>query len=209
MFGINLPARRESGLDLLRTFGANRSRSLKCPRSARPAVEPLEGRARLSPGALDTNFGGTGMVTTAIQQDSGSRAVAVQSDSKVVVMGESNDRSLPDHFTIARYNANGSLDSRFGNGGIVIIHLSNTASSDGATAVAIQPADGKSVVAGGFDIPSILAGKGKRSTSPLDARLQQVTTAGSGDRPARDRCGVRQASSKRSRLAVLPALPGA
>ena len=64
------------------------------------------------------------------------------------MVGESNDGSLPDHFTIARYNANGSLDSTFGNGGIVIIPLSNVSSGDGATAVAIQPADGKIVVAG-------------------------------------------------------------
>jgi uncharacterized delta-60 repeat protein len=117
-------------------------------------VEPLEGRALLSAGALDTSFGGTGMVTTAIQDHANSQAVAVQSDLKVVVVGDSG-KTGSTHTTIARYNGDGSLDSSFGTGGIVTNPLSNTSTlSDGAYAVAIQPADGKIVVASWDQVPA-------------------------------------------------------
>jgi len=126
-------------------------------RSFRPRIDALEDRKLLNAGALDTAFGGTGMVTTAIQQDSGSQAVAVQSDSKVVPVGSTNKGASPDHFAIARYNADGSLDSTFGSGGIVIVPLSTI--NDLAYAVAIQPADGKIVGAGEAVVPGTKKGQ--------------------------------------------------
>jgi uncharacterized delta-60 repeat protein len=113
----------------------------------RPQAETLEGRALLSTGALDTSFGGTGMVTSTIGTRSQSNAVAVQADSKVVVVGFSSGKSAGP-FTVARYNTNGSLDSTFGSGGIAVVPISNLGSPSQATAVTIQPSDGKILVAG-------------------------------------------------------------
>jgi len=114
----------------------------------RPCVEILEGRTLLNAGALDTTFGGTGMVTTLIQNGGASVATAVQSDLKVVVAGESHSTDNVNHFTIARYNTDGSLDSTFGEGGTVVVPLGTSPEGDAAQALAIQPTDGKIVVAG-------------------------------------------------------------
>ncbi len=123
----------------------------------RPQVELLEGRTLLNAGALDTSFGGTGMVATQIQLVSKSFAVAVQPDLKVVVAGFSASASTPTHFTIVRYNPNGTLDTSFGSGGVAVIPLSTT-EDDGADAVAIQP-NGQIVVAGWADVDGQKSGE--------------------------------------------------
>ncbi len=69
-----------------------------------------------------------------------------------------------DHFTIARYNTNGSLDSTFGSGGVAVIPLSTNPvqnAGDGAFAVAIQP-DGK-ILAAGYDDGAAVKIKGSSS----------------------------------------------
>lgn len=91
-------------------------------------------------GSLDTSFNGTGKVITPIDSASTARSVAVQTDGKIVVAGESSGSS-GSRFTVVRYNTNGSLDTSFDNDGIV------TTGVGGAFAVAIQ-ADGKIVAAG-------------------------------------------------------------
>ncbi len=69
-------------------------------------------------GSLDTTFGG-GVVTTDLSQGVDEAFdVAVGSDHKVVAVGVANERS-GDDFGIVRYNEDGSLDTTFGNGGIV------------------------------------------------------------------------------------------
>jgi uncharacterized delta-60 repeat protein len=101
--------------------------------------------ARYNPnGSLDTAFSGDGKVTTdfAGAQDE-AFAVAVQTDGKVVAAGPANTGSTFD-FGIARYNANGSLDSGFSGDGKV---ATDFAGDDEAAGVAIQ-ADGKIVAAG-------------------------------------------------------------
>jgi uncharacterized delta-60 repeat protein len=91
-------------------------------------------------GDLDATFGTNGQVITAFSGFAAGNAVAVQSDGKVVVVGEeSND------FTVARYSSGGILDSSFGDGGKVTTDFSDN--SDRAYAVAIQT-DGKIIVAG-------------------------------------------------------------
>ncbi|MGB8367536.1 MAG: delta-60 repeat domain-containing protein, partial [Candidatus Babeliales bacterium] len=86
------------------------------------------------PGTVVTNFGGT----------SGSaRAVAIQKDGKIVAAGQSNVSGTFD-FALARYNTDGSLDSTFGFGGLVITDLGDF---DEINAVVIQK-DGKIITAG-------------------------------------------------------------
>jgi uncharacterized delta-60 repeat protein len=81
-------------------------------------------------------------------------AVAIQADGKLVVAGESGGARVvccpgfvhSDHFALARYNADGRLDPRFGRGGKVVTAFGSR-SREAARAVAIQ-ADGKIVAAG-------------------------------------------------------------
>lgn len=97
-------------------------------------------------GSLDTTFGVGGIVTTnfPIGMSSGvewANDVIIQSDGKIVAAGRSSGV-----FGVARYETNGSLDSSFGNNGIVttVVGLDPFLS---AYAVVQQP-DGKLLVSG-------------------------------------------------------------
>lgn len=100
-------------------------------------------------GDLDATFGNGGKVLTDFNQSTDiADAVAVQADGKYVVVGTTyinNDYSNED-FAVARYNANGTLDSTFGVNGKVKTDFPGLAAV--ASSVVIQP-DGKIVVAGG------------------------------------------------------------
>jgi uncharacterized delta-60 repeat protein len=89
-------------------------------------------------GSLDTTFGTSGVV--AITTGSYYTAAVQPSDSKIVVAGVTPGLD----FVLARYNTDGSIDTSFGSGGVV---LTNVGATDFATSLAIQP-DGKIVAAG-------------------------------------------------------------
>jgi uncharacterized delta-60 repeat protein/uncharacterized repeat protein (TIGR01451 family) len=98
-------------------------------------------------GSLDTSFGSGGEVVTDYAGGSDvAGGVALQSDGKIVVVGTSE---VPDEgccwFTLARYNANGTLDTAFGDNGWIRVQEFGGA-SDGAS-IAVQP-DGRIVAAG-------------------------------------------------------------
>ena len=99
-----------------------------------------------SSGAADGSFGNHGVAegpnTGAPFPGSVGRAVAVQTDGKIVVVGSSGSVG-GGGLLVERFNANGSADGSFGHGGAVNLILG---SADGY-AVAIQP-DGK-ILAGG------------------------------------------------------------
>jgi uncharacterized delta-60 repeat protein len=92
-------------------------------------------------GSLDTSFSCDGKLTTAFGagDDSGS-SVAIQADGKILVAGYSYNGSTSD-FALARYNADGSLDTTFSGDGKLTTALGSGSS------VAIQ-ADGKILVSG-------------------------------------------------------------
>jgi uncharacterized delta-60 repeat protein len=94
-------------------------------------------------GSLDTSFGGQGFVLTDAYAAVG---VAVQSDGKIVVVGFVVFSFFSESIVIARYNADGTLDSSFGAGGTVIANLGLYTLNRGKD-VAIQP-DGKIVIVG-------------------------------------------------------------
>lgn len=111
---------------------------------------PQGGSAPCGPaGTLDPAFGSGGKVSTDFNQtpDQG-YSMAIQSDGKIVVAGQHNTQTIGGevHFALARYNANGTLDTSFGTGGKVTTHLGGI-SQGTAFAVAIQ-SDGKIVAAG-------------------------------------------------------------
>ena len=100
-------------------------------------------------GSLDPGFGSGGKVTTDFFGNTDvALAVALQPDGKIIAAGRTRvagtNFELFD-FAVARYNADGSLDSTFGSGGKVTTDF--TGGFDIAHAIAIQP-NGKIVVAG-------------------------------------------------------------
>jgi len=102
-------------------------------------------------GTLDTSFGTGGLVTTDFGGDTDfAQAVAIQSDGKIVVAGSSNASDpMKRDFAIARYNKNGTLDMKFGNGGKVLTDF-GTDSYDVGGAMVLAP-NGKIVVGGSSD----------------------------------------------------------
>lgn len=71
-------------------------------------------------GSLDTSFNGTGKVTTPVGPlADAANALAIQSDGKIVAVGQSDNGSNFD-FGLVRYNADGTLDTGFNGTGIVI-----------------------------------------------------------------------------------------
>lgn len=99
-------------------------------------------------GVLDQSFGSGGKVITPISPgyESG-YGVAIQTDGKIVVAGESQNGTTGADYdvTLVRYNPNGSLDNSFGAGGIVITSVGSGWDLSGS--IVLQP-DGKIVVAG-------------------------------------------------------------
>ncbi|MCH8010394.1 MAG: VCBS repeat-containing protein [Candidatus Marinimicrobia bacterium] len=97
-----------------------------------------------SDGSLDTGFGTNGIVTTNLYGNNDiANSVALQSDGKIVAAGDGGD--VYSVFMVVRYNSDGSLDTGFGNNGIVTTDIST--GGDFANSIALQ-SDGKIVVAG-------------------------------------------------------------
>src|SRR5437667_165856 len=89
-------------------------------------------------------FGAEGKVTTACEDLAQARAVAIQTDGKIVAAGYAV-LSGNQHFALVRYNTDGTLDSSFGTGGKVTTDFFGFGR---VNALAIQ-VDGKIVAAGG------------------------------------------------------------
>jgi uncharacterized delta-60 repeat protein len=96
-------------------------------------------------GTPDASFGAGGQVTTDITVTDSLTDVTLQADGRILVTGRTFDQVSDDNFTVARYDADGTLDATFGNAGIVQTDIAT--SSDAARGIALQ-ADGKIVVAG-------------------------------------------------------------
>src|SRR3984893_1656601 len=115
---------------------------------------PGAGLVRYLPnGARDTSFGEGGF---AALPDTGipsfAPRLAVQSDEKIVLAGEATAANgTGSSFDVIRLNANGTVDTGFGSGGVATPPFPGfNASVQGAQAVMIQP-DGK-ILAGGENI---------------------------------------------------------
>jgi uncharacterized delta-60 repeat protein len=95
---------------------------------------------------LDLSFGTGGKVTVdfAGLQDQ-AKAMVLQPDGKILVAGNTYTSLNKNDFAVARFNANGTLDSSFGTGGKVKVDFGGR--YDFAKAMALQP-DGKIVLAG-------------------------------------------------------------
>ena len=100
-------------------------------------------------GTRDMTFGDNGLVMTDVFGDSEySRAVAIQVDGKILAAGGAGTIANTNgyqRFTVVRYNADGSLDATFGDGGIVAAPMQSNV--DFVADMAALP-DGKVLVLG-------------------------------------------------------------
>jgi len=143
-------------------------------------------------GSLDQTFGSNGSVETTFgDPTAAAKAVVLQADGKIIVVGVSGagPYSELNDFALARYNSDGSLDQIFGGTGKFKTHfpgVDNTGSS--ATSVALQP-DGKLVVGGYYKkndrTPHEFAVARYNSNGTLDSTFGQagkvMTRIGLGD----------------------------
>lgn len=97
-------------------------------------------------GSLDTTFGTGGKVTTTFTGATNAQGltVALQSDGKIIVVGAANATAATWDFALARYNADGSLDTTFGTGGKVTTEVNDV---DQASVVVVL-SSGKILAAG-------------------------------------------------------------
>jgi uncharacterized delta-60 repeat protein len=94
----------------------------------------------LTDGSLDAGFGTGGLVTTAFPAASAeAHAVVVQPDGTIVAAGFASGQ-----LALARYLANGTLDTTFGTGG----RVTTTVGTSAEARALVRQADGKLVVAG-------------------------------------------------------------
>jgi uncharacterized delta-60 repeat protein len=99
-----------------------------------------------SDGSLDTSFGSTGKVLTAIGSDCHATAVAILPDHKILVAGTTNLGGI----ALVRYNLDGSLDQSFGSGGEVVTPLV----SGGSILSITSQQGGKIILVGSFSFES-------------------------------------------------------
>jgi uncharacterized delta-60 repeat protein len=150
-------------------------------RQSRPGLEGLEGRLLLTTaGSIDQAFAaGQGYSLLPPSSLSGAStsgaAEAVQADGKVVVAGLAMGIS---ELLVARFDADGTLDSSFGTSGRALVAMSGQVTT--VQAIAIQP-DGKIVVGGTLTKPnpdSIL--QAEFAATRLDADGTLDTSFGTG-----------------------------
>ena len=106
-------------------------------------------------GNLDTTFGTNGFVISSLNNDTNRlTSMEILPDGKVILAGYTSGPSTNEYpnFIIAKYNADGSLDTTFGNNGYTVQNfgtvsniLANT--EDSLSSIKIQP-DGKILAAG-------------------------------------------------------------
>lgn len=138
----------------------------------------------MSNGDLDPTFGNGGLVTTLLGAfHSFGMTAVLQPDGKLVIGGFKDARRNND-FALARYNTNGSLDTTFGNGGIIINDLFGS-SDDIVYSLLLMP-DGKLIATGMTgDYPNFRFGLARyQSNGTFDASF------GSGGKVITDFGGV-------------------
>ncbi len=126
-------------------------------------------------GTPDVTFGTDGIAgADFVGLDDFASAVIQQPDGKLVLAGEASDTDGSIDIALARFNADGTLDSTFGNGGRtrLEIHISNYLHSRNSASGLVKQADGKFVIAGAtysLGIPSQLVFARFNANGTLDA----------------------------------------
>ena len=139
------------------------------------------GVARYLPtGKLDTTFGTGGLASTGFAGGESGTGVALQPDGKIIWVGSQGNPSFPAggtfSFAVARFNANGTLDTSFGTGGQARVEFfapPMQGAQEFARAVLVQP-DGKILVAGS-------ARQGQIRFAPIQGALARFNANGTLD----------------------------
>jgi uncharacterized delta-60 repeat protein/uncharacterized repeat protein (TIGR01451 family) len=97
-------------------------------------------------GSLDSTFGTGGKATLHFSTNDTLKAVAIQSSGKIVAVGHTYNQPQGKDFVVLRYLTNGTPDTSFGSGGIVLTDFAGT--HDEAYDLAIESSSGRIVVAG-------------------------------------------------------------
>jgi len=139
------------------------------------------GVARYLPtGKLDTTFGTGGLASTGFVGGESGTGVALQPDGKIIWVGSQGNPSFPAggtfSFAVARFTANGTLDTSFGTGGQASVEFfapPMQGAQEFARAVLVQP-DGKILVAGS-------ARQGQIRFAPIQGALARFNANGTLD----------------------------
>jgi uncharacterized delta-60 repeat protein len=139
------------------------------------------GVARYLPtGKLDTTFGTGGLASTGFAGGESGTGVALQPDGKIIWVGSQGNPSFPAggtfSFAVARFTANGTLDTSFGTGGQASVEFfapPMQGAQEFARAVLVQP-DGKILVAGS-------ARQGQIRFAPIQGALARFNANGTLD----------------------------
>jgi len=131
-------------------------------------------------GALDTTFGSGGQLQVDFGQSVDVEDLVIQPDGKIVGIGMTRSATGHNSYAVVRYNSNGTLDSTFGGGGVVLTDVSpGTTTSETYDNVpydvTLQP-DGKILVAGG----SVSSGTSHFTVVRYQTNGQLDATFGSG-----------------------------
>jgi len=103
-------------------------------------------------GTLDTSFGNGGLATINLREGGQQLAtgVIIQSDGKIVFGVNSGNADGPSTIELVRFNANGTLDTSFGNAGTTVLLF-----FEGNTEYLLQQPDGKLLVGGGLQMARV------------------------------------------------------
>jgi uncharacterized delta-60 repeat protein len=135
------------------------------------AIELLESRQLLSVASLEVTFGTGGKTVTDFTGQPNSAYSVALADGKILVAG-SITTNLDADFALARYNANGTLDTTFGNGGLIRTDFGSTA--DEAYAISVETIDANT-----YKI--LLAGRTQTSSGFFDFAVARYNADGSLD----------------------------
>jgi uncharacterized delta-60 repeat protein len=139
------------------------------------------GVARFLPtGKLDTTFGSGGQASAGFTGGEGLQGIALQPDGKIIWVGSQNTPGFTPfgtfEFAVARFNANGTLDTSFGSRGQASVEFfapPMDGAQEFARAVLVQP-DGKILVAGS-------ARQGQIRFAPIQGALARFNPNGTLD----------------------------
>jgi uncharacterized delta-60 repeat protein len=136
-------------------------------------------------GSLDASFGTQGTVLTAIGISASLQGLAVQSDGKIIAVGEASANSTA-NFVVVRYTTDGHLDSSFGTNGsgyvitqVLVPGASTSGINQSAQAVAIQgTGSSEKIYVGGW---AGFSGNGHLRTMGSAFAVVRYTASGSPD----------------------------
>ncbi len=155
-------------------------RGTKARRDTIPGLEQLEDRSLLSIGGLDLSFGTNGVVTTSTGDNITVVGTVIQS-GKIIVAGTdsvSNGELTTSSIVLARYNANGTVDTTFGTNGVVLTNL-GLGDNLHTGAIGLQ-SDGKIVITGTDfgDIQNTFIARFNAADGSLDTTFNAQNTPG-------------------------------